>query len=132
MKKNRNYGIFLAIVLLAYLAGAFMIREAHRLPEGTGIYARAAAAEEIMTGRDNDPGTRSELYPGFSLNLNTATAEQFISLPGIGEKLAAAIVEYREENGPFSEVEDITRVSGIGAAKLAAIREYLTVEEEEG
>ncbi len=62
------------------------------------------------------------LFPLYSLqaaseekiNINTATAEQLIKLKGVGPKLAAAIVEYREKNGPFESVDALTKVKGIG------------------
>ena len=65
------------------------------------------------------------------LNLNTAAEEELTVLPGIGETLAARIVEYREANGPFETVEDLTNVSGVGPAKLAALEGLITVEDTE-
>jgi competence protein ComEA len=47
------------------------------------------------------------------VNINTADATQLMTLPGIGEAKAAAIIAYREENGPFAAPEDIMNVSGI-------------------
>lgn len=65
------------------------------------------------------------------LNLNAAGAEELTALPGIGEELAERIVRYREENGPFAAVEDLTKVSGIGQGKLAALEGLVTVEDME-
>ncbi len=65
------------------------------------------------------------------VNLNTATAEELTALPGIGEELARRIVAYREENGPFGSEEDLTKVSGIGQGKLAALEGWITVEDTE-
>ena len=62
------------------------------------------------------------------INLNTATAEELESLKGIGPTLAARIVTYREEYGPFQTVEDVMRVSGIGPGKLAGFADRVTVE----
>ena len=62
------------------------------------------------------------------LNINTATAEELMKLPGIGETLSRAIVAYREENGAFSSVEDIMEVDGIGEGRFAAIEEYICVK----
>ena len=63
------------------------------------------------------------------LNLNTATVEELTQLPGIGETLAARIVEYRTAQGPFERIEDIMLVSGIGQGKFDAMKEQITVEE---
>jgi competence protein ComEA len=61
------------------------------------------------------------------INVNTANADQLETLPGIGEVLAASIIEYRESNGPFASVDDLLEVSGIGEARLADIRDLVTV-----
>lgn len=61
------------------------------------------------------------------LDLNTATAAEFDSLPGVGPATATAIVDDRERNGPFATVDDLDRVPGIGPAKLAALRDLVTV-----
>ena len=64
-----------------------------------------------------------------TVGINTATAEELETLPGIGEELARRIVEYREEYGPYGEIKDIMKVSGIGEGKFEEIRERITVEE---
>ena len=65
------------------------------------------------------------------VNLNTADEAALTALPGIGVALAARIVEYREEHGPFKAVEDLMNVSGIGQGKLAALEGLVTVEDSE-
>ena len=61
------------------------------------------------------------------VNLNTADAESLMELPGVGEQTARAIIESREELGPFTSVDDLMRVSGIGEKKLEKIRPYACV-----
>ena len=61
------------------------------------------------------------------VNVNTATSAQLQTVSGIGEVTAQKIIDEREANGPFSSVDDLTRVSGIGEKKLASLRDYLTV-----
>ena len=63
------------------------------------------------------------------LNINSASAEELETLPGIGPVLAEEIVDYREKNGYFESVEEIINVSGIGKAKFKAISEDITVGE---
>ncbi|MCS7070082.1 MAG: helix-hairpin-helix domain-containing protein [Anaerolinea sp.] len=59
------------------------------------------------------------------IGINTTTASELERLPGIGPSLAAAIVAYREANGPFQSLEDLDAVPGIGPALLAQIAEYI-------
>ena len=58
-------------------------------------------------------------------DLNTATAADFETLPGVGPVLASRIVAHRDNHGPFDTIEDLLDVAGIGEAKLAAIRSVL-------
>lgn len=61
------------------------------------------------------------------ININTASIEQLTTLTGIGEAKAKAIIQYREENGNFSTIEDIMKVSGISENIFAKIKENITV-----
>lgn len=61
------------------------------------------------------------------VNLNSATAEELMTLPNIGEKRAAAIIADREANGPFRTVEELTRVDGIGEGILSGLIDLVTV-----
>jgi competence protein ComEA len=61
------------------------------------------------------------------VNINTASATELETLSGIGEVLAAEIVSYRTENGPFASVDELDEVSGIGPATLEDIRDQVTV-----
>ena len=72
-------------------------------------------------------GSAGSATTGGLININTASAADFESLSGIGEVLAAAIVDYRTQNGPFAAVDDLEDVSGIGPATLEEIRDQITV-----
>ncbi|MFM1967647.1 MAG: hypothetical protein RL590_504 [Actinomycetota bacterium] len=64
----------------------------------------------------------SKKLPSGPININRATARQLDALDGIGPVIAARIVEYRKVNGSFLSVDDLQKVSGIGAAKFAQIK----------
>ncbi len=65
---------------------------------------------------------------GNKVNINTASVEELITLDRIGQKYAERIIQYRETNGPFVTVEDITMVKGIGQKTLDANRDRMTVK----
>jgi competence protein ComEA len=62
------------------------------------------------------------------IHLNQATAEQLQGLTGVGPALSERIISYRDEHGPFSSVDQLAEVKGIGAAKLAKLKGQLTVD----
>jgi competence protein ComEA len=61
------------------------------------------------------------------ISINSATVEELDTLPGIGPKMAQAIVEFRERYGKFYSPEDLLQVPGIGAKKLAALKPHIIV-----
>lgn len=61
------------------------------------------------------------------ISLNSATAAELMSLHGVGEATAAAIIEFRESNGGFSSVDQLLDVSGIGPAKFSRLQDEVTV-----
>lgn len=71
---------------------------------------------------DNQETAQSEL-----VNINTADATALQTLSGIGEKRATDIIAYREANGPFSRIEDLEQVSGIGEKTLEKLKPFITV-----
>ena len=62
------------------------------------------------------------------VNINKATETELQSLPGIGASLASRIIEYRNQNGKFSKIEDIKNVNGIGDSKYENIKDFITVK----
>lgn len=61
------------------------------------------------------------------INLNTASLDELATLPGIGEKKAAAIIEYREKYGKFTSLEQLTEVKGIGNKLLEKLQEQISI-----
>lgn len=96
------------------------INLARVLSDGEQIYVDASVV--------NSAGVRiSKSVRRGPININRATAAQFDSLDGIGPVIAKRIVEYRKVNGPFATVEDLQKVSGIGVAKFATIKNKVRV-----
>jgi competence protein ComEA len=62
------------------------------------------------------------------VNINTASASELETLPGIGPTLAQRIIDYRQANGPFRKLEDIVKVKGIGEHTFDGLRNLITIE----
>lgn len=88
---------------------------------GTGTTANLSQAN---TGATKNAGNNTVTS---KVNINTADEVELDSLPGIGPSIAKKIVDYRNENGKFNNIEDIKNVSGIGDAKYEDIKNYITV-----
>ena len=63
-----------------------------------------------------------------TININTASIEELIKLPGIGEATATKIVEYRKQNGKFKTIEELKNVAGIGNNKFETIKDKIRVK----
>lgn len=85
--------------------------------------------EEIPTITETPQQGTSTAASGTTqkININTADATELQQLSGIGEKKAADIIKYREENGSFQTVEDLTKVSGIGEKTLENLKDSITI-----
>jgi competence protein ComEA len=61
-----------------------------------------------------------------AVNINTATKDELVTLKGIGDKKAQAIIDYRKKNGEFKSVDDLEKVEGIGPGTMKQLRSQLT------
>jgi len=104
---------------------------ARSIQDGERIYILSATeTKELSTelkmlgenGANGGPGAEG------LININSATAEQLMQLPGIGEAKAAGIIEYRSRIGQFTALEEIMNVSGIGEAMFEKIKDKITVK----
>lgn len=95
---------------LLFNAGIFLLRN-HQVLFGQATESTQNASQ---TGR---------------IDLNSATLEQLMLLPGIGETLAQRIITYRETVGPFRQTEDLLNVEGIGRDCLSEIQNYVRIGE---
>jgi competence protein ComEA len=88
--------------------------------------APAGGGTGITGGGPGGTGATGTAQGGL-VNLNTATAQELEALPGVGPSTAAAIIAHRDANGPFTSVEQLIDVRGIGDAKLEQLRHLVTV-----
>ena len=92
--------------------------------EQVSVGVRRAEASTGTPGGDEHPAAAPG---GDLLDLNSASAGDLEALPGIGPVLAERIVQWREDNGPFTDVEILGEVSGIGDALMAQVRPFVRV-----
>ena len=118
--------LFLTAVFLAFSAG-WLARGALDAPPVRVEVERSSAAVVTIPTAAAEPEEEAPETASGKININTATAEELETLPGIGEKRAQAIVEDRQNNGPFRTVEELTRVKGIGEGILAGLIDGITV-----
>lgn len=123
-KVPEDYRIYQVIEL----AGGFLddaetrnINLADRIYDGMQITVYAVG-EETVYGCVANTNTGSSL-----ININTASKEELMTLPGIGDAKAESIIRYRNENGYFSSIEDIMNISGIKEGAFEKIKDYITV-----
>ncbi len=128
MDWHSTYRIALSLIALVTFAGAAWFVVAPEPSPGVEITRPTPAAIAALpdaSGADASPTGEAAL----SVNLNTASVQGLMELPGIGETLAGRIVAYREENGPFIRIDQIMAVSGIGPGTYEKLRRYVRVRE---
>ena len=121
LKKAEIWAIVLTAAFLAAAAG-WQLGARYRVP----AFSVAAVQEETTAA---EPAASA--VPDGLIDLNTAGVEELKALSGVGDALAERIIAYREENGPFRRVEELTKVNGIGMKILEDNIERLTVGTEE-
>ena len=111
-----------------------------KMPDGLkdkgagGIFAGAAADADTVMAAAPAPAFKDKLAAAGTDNqlgdLNTATEEELVALPGIGESRAKSIIAYREKNGGFSKIEDIMKIEGIKEGMFAKMKDKICVRGE--
>jgi competence protein ComEA len=94
------------------------------IPYKDGVAPTEGPAQPVLPASTEAPTTDPNVE---LLDINIATLEELIALPGIGPATAQKIIDYRTVNGPFSTVDDLDKVSGIGPSTLDQIRALVTV-----
>jgi comEA protein len=92
------------------------------------VAALVCVSSPLAAQRATKPPVAAVVSTG-PVNLNSATAAQIASLPGIGPTTADLVVQYREKNGPFKKIEEIMNVRGVGEKSFLRIKDRLTVTD---
>ncbi len=111
-------------------AAVSYVNQAQLLLDGQQIYIPTQAEAETYQAGTMPGETGTSAADGGSrqlININTATKEELMELNGIGEAKAGNIITWREHNGGFSKIEDITEVDGIGAGTFEKLKDYICV-----
>jgi comEA protein len=89
--------------------------------------AACLAVQPLMAQSGQPASNARATKPAPVINLNTATQAELETLPGIGARVAARIIEYREKKGPFKKIEELMNVQGIGEKSFLKLRAQLTL-----
>ena len=107
------------------------INLAYELKDGQKVYIPSIYDVEDVEYIQNDAGNNVIIPDSSSssalVNINSATQAELETLPGIGPSTAAKIIDYRNKNGDFKNIEDIMDVSGIGESKFNNIKDYICI-----
>ena len=115
-------------LIAAVLVAVCLLASFKSAPQGFSMQ-KSADRQAVMTGGDGEQS--DELLPGDTVNINTASAEELCLIPGIGDAIAQKIIEWREENGSFTSIEELVdAIDGIGENNIEDMRRYLVLEDD--
>ncbi|MED3624522.1 helix-hairpin-helix domain-containing protein [Neobacillus thermocopriae] len=115
---------------LTELADETKVNLAEHVQDAMVIYIPAKGEKGFMTPGSNAGTVHASGGTGSNerkININTADESELQKIPGIGPSKAAAIMEYRETNGPFQSAEDLKNISGIGEKTFEKLKDAVTV-----
>ncbi|MFJ2044712.1 helix-hairpin-helix domain-containing protein [Paenibacillus sp. O199] len=99
------------------------VKQTDNPTDGTQMKSEAA----VVSPDNNQALVSNEAVDNGKIDVNTAPAAKLMDLPGIGEKKAQAIIDYRNSHGPFTKVSDLTKVKGIGMKMLEKMAPYVQI-----
>lgn len=120
MKASKSVLFGITLAFLVFCAGYLLGKQ----KSGDEIHIALSKTETTAAEQQ----TESTAVTALKINLNTAGLDELCMLPNIGEVIAQRILDYREEHGDFTCLEDLDQVEGIGSARIEEIRDYVTVE----
>lgn len=130
--------------IYVHVCGAVVSPGVYAMPEGSRLYEATALAGGLLDTADADgvnlareardgeqvriPYIDEEEAADGLVNINSAELAELCNIPGVGEAKARAIISYREANGPFANIEELTGVNGIKEGLLEQMRPYIKCE----
>lgn len=122
--------ILLTCIFTSFTLGFFLGRNANHTPVqlSTPVVTESATTPPTSEPESTEKVPETEPEETGPVNINTATAEQLQTLPGIGPVLAQRIIDYRTEHGDYPSVDALLGVSGIGEKKLEALLGLVTTQ----
>ena len=119
MKNNKLHPLLLTTIIFTALLIGFFTGRISTIYSNTTVSARSESV--------NVDASKDHVLPAENkININTATFDDLMLLPGIGPALAERIISYRETNGPFTSKEELVNVNGIGNKTYAKLENYIT------
>lgn len=117
------------LILAAFLGGMYLGRNLSGGSIQTSVLSTHAATSATQdTTTSSASSTPASISQGNGkININTADIYELMQLDGIGETYAQRIIDYRNTNGPFTDIADIKNVTGIGDKRFDAIKDSITV-----
>ncbi len=120
--------------VILFLAGTFVIgagirlySEAFPTIQRFDYHASDSTFADLSSKVQADASSEERLSPS-KVNLNEASKEQLLALPGIGDVVAERILQYKKERGSFTSVEELLKIKGISKKKLEQIKNFLTID----
>jgi comEA protein len=121
-KKEKNIILVIALVLLLGAVG-FIVRKV--IKKQKALRSTDVSMKDAFD-RDNENFDGSDT-PAEPVNMNTAGLMEIEALPYLGIERAKDIIEYRDKNGPFKDLEELTNISGIGPKTLEKLKPLITL-----
>lgn len=120
--------VVITMLLAVFTLGFFLGRNTGRSRVQLSVPAEMTAPRTETVHLPEEAATETAEAPVlFPIDLNTATQDELMALPGIGEVYARMILDYRANNGDFQAVEELLNIEGIGEKRLEAIYDLVTI-----
>lgn len=127
-KASQNARVFDIVAMAGGLtsdADVTKINMAQSVKDGTHLHV---AERAIVQGNNVAAGlSKSKVGGSNTININTAEKNELDALPGVGPALAERIIEYRQANGSFKDIDELKKVPGIGSSKFEKMKEKISI-----